>query len=436
MNMKIDKKSNVFNADTLIWFQIYYNIFVKFAIHNFKMPTVLNYVSDTITIILFFVLLTGKKKIKITRQSICMCVVCALFFTWGYISLVLNGGNLLLYLWALRNYGRFFLWFFCCIHLLDFSKWETHITKLHYILYFNMMLMVFQYFVQNERMDYLNGFFGRYVGGNSAINTFIVALTAENIAALLSKKREFKKVLINILIMLVTCALNEIKIYFLELIMIVIIALLIDSKNTATHLFRFFKILVGFTLLAILGVFVFICLYPDFAENLNIEYFIYYSTRSFNSSTLIYHKGIPVVNRLTVYHIVNKYFLKDVISKICGLGMGAADTSVYISNTFYHSYAPVSYSAFLYGLIFLENGIIGLSIYISFFLYVICESMRKKKSCFGKYERIISGTVASLGIVMGIYNSALKIESSGYMFFVFLSIMFAEKIRKQSVDDN
>lgn len=115
---------------------------------------------------------------------------------------------------------------------------------------------------------------------------------------------------------------------------------------------------------------IFLYLYPGFSEKLSLEYMIYYSTRSYNSSKIIYHEGIPVSNRLTVFGIVDHYFLESALQKILGIGMGAADIAAFIPNPFYIKYSAIAYNAFLFGLILLENGYVGLIIYL--FVYIVC----------------------------------------------------------------
>jgi len=343
----------------------------------------------------------------------------------GLISVSVNNSGWLLYLWAIRNYGRFFLWFFCCVELIDLSQWEKHIKNLNIFMYLNFAIMLYQFFVEGERSDYLNGLFGRYVGGNSAINTFLILLTIENFAALLTKKRELKKVFLNILVMGATCALNEIKIFFIEIIFVAIIGLWCMRKKRQSDFIRIMGITVTFAILSICSLVLFLTFYPNYYEKLNLEYWIYYSTRSLNSSDLIYHNDIPVANRLTVYKIVYDNFLTDVRSKLIGIGMGAADTSVFIFNEFYNKFAPVLYGAFLFGIVLLEDGIIGLGLCVAFFMYIAVDCKKKGMKMGNKYYSTISLITSLLGILLCVYNSALKIETSGYIYYTFLAIGYA-----------
>ncbi|GFI64421.1 hypothetical protein IMSAG185_00009 [Lachnospiraceae bacterium] len=417
------------DADWVIWIQIIYNIFVKFAIYNLSFPRWMNYFTDLITIVLFLFLIRTKK-ITVCKDFFSASCMILCFFWVGFLSTVVSGGDSVLYLWAIRNYGRFFLWLILCIQLLNVNKWFGHIRFLHILLYLNLFIMMVQFFVFGERMDYLNGLFGRYVGGNSAVNTFVVVLTIENIAAYLSQKRAIKVVLINIFVISVTCALNEVKFYFIELILVVIGALFIGNRRTWKALAKSVYLIIVFGIMMLIGGAIFLYLYPGFSEKLSLEYMIYYSTRSYNSSKIIYHEGIPVSNRLTVFGIVDHYFLESALQKILGIGMGAADIAAFIPNPFYIKYSAIAYNAFLFGLILLENGYVGLIIYLSFILFVFLNSKRlvKKDPEQYKYSGIISGTAAFLFLFIGVYNSALKIESSGYIYFTFLSLVFATRI--------
>lgn len=415
------------SPEVLIWFQIYYNIFVKFFIHDLGLPSALNYVTDVITLLMICHLLNRLHfHHNIELHLLLIILLMIIYIAGGIISVFYNRSELLLLLWSIRNVGRFFVWFICVAVFMKPDNLEKHFRVMERIMVINFFLMLFQYIFLGYRSDYLNGIFGHYVGGNSAVNTFAVILTIENVAYFFLRKRKIKEISLNIFFLCISCALNEIKFYFVELVVIVLTMVIFQLKRRMKRriagicisLFAFANAsaVAGYQILSVF--------YPGFKNFFQKDVFFNYLTRSYNSHTVIYHNGIPVMNRFTAFGIIKNNFLETMFQQAFGIGMGAGDYSSFFGGWFYQQYGETAYNGFLFPYILLENGIIGLFIFITIYLYIIYISTKKyNKKIYQEYA-LISGTTAVLGLMICIYNSALRIESSGYLFYTVLALTF------------
>lgn len=416
-------------AKKLVYFQVFFNIFSKFLIYDMGFPAIINYISDVITVLLLIDLVYKKK--KFTKNEVWLLGCTLLFFFIGVISAIINVVNPILIIWAIRNNARFILWIFIVSNCFESNDYKKLFNTLNKLLLPNFILMVFQYLVMGYRDDLLNGFFGSYNGGNSALNTFFVVLTSFNIASYLLDRTVRKKSIYCVILMALMSALNEIKLYYVELIIIVAVISLINllARKDRKSLTMMVRTALLFGILCIIGMKALFYFYPGFRTLLQSEVMLNYLTRSYNSSGVLFINGIPIANRLTAYSIVCQFFLTSRSKFLFGIGLGANEYSSFFTGAFHEMYGKIAIDAYLLPNILLETGVIGASLYILLFLLVLGMSYkllkkRKGASIYG----LVSASLAILAIVINIYNSALKIESSGYLMYTMLAIPFLKNI--------
>lgn len=415
----------------LIIFQVYYNIIVKFLITDLGLPSVLNYISDVITIVLVCKFFSSKRGLKIQELRI-IKGLCILYYCIFILLSFAESVTPILVAWSLRNNLRFIFWIFIVSRFLKQKEIDDLFSSLNSLIFINLIVMGIQYILLGLRDDRLNGLFGSYIGGNSAVNTFAVILTCENIAAYLTKRRKITRTIINIMALCITCALNELKYYFLELVIIVLIFVVNEVKcnGTVKAFQRVIKILIGGAFLSIVGCYVLLHFYPGFSSFIKKEVFMDYLTRSYNSSDLIYVNGIPISNRFTIYGTIVKYFLTSPFKIIFGNGLGSAEYNAFFESVFWDKYQLIGTNNYCFSHIFLETGILGCCIYLLMFMITIKASWKESANKPIRYYCLISLGCAVMGILMNFYNSALKIESSGYMFFLGFSLAYCRYLLK------
>ncbi len=417
------------SAVGLIEFQLYYNIIVKFLISDLNFPTYFNYVTDVITLILLIKLIGNQYWSIDDIKVVCFML---LFFVTGIIVSAINGISFVLILWGIRNHGRFFVWIIIASKFLDLKAIDKIFKNLNYFIIINLFVMLYQYIYLGIRDDYLNGFFGTYSGGNSAINTICVILTSENIAAFFSKRRGILKTGFFLSIICITCAVNEIKFYFVELIAIILILFVLvnDKKVSISIVKKCLGILLFGLTLTIIGYQILSTFYPGFRKFFQVDILLDYLTRSYNSSKVLYINGIPISNRLTAYSIVIEYFLIDLWKLLFGLGTGSFEYSVFFESALHKRYGGIAISGYLYPHVLIENGLLGVLLFLGLYLLIFIKCKKLLDRYPGKsYYLLIAGITAIVGIIINIYNSALRIESSGYLFYTVIAISLSKEVK-------
>lgn len=420
-------------AEGLIVFQIYYNIICKFIIWDLGFPAYINYFSDLITVILIIYLVKSKNHNK-ARKEVRFVYRCVVLYYLLFIPFsLLSGVSPILSLWSLRNNLRFYIWIIITACFLKRKNVDKLFSNLNLFIVVNLMVIIVQFVVLGLRDDRLNGLFGSYVGGNAAVNTFSIIMTCENISAYFNERRKLKRTIVNILLICVTCAMNELKYYFVELLIIVLAFVLnqMKYKDNTKAFGRAVKILVGGTTLVLTGYFILLKFYPGFRNFFEREVLLDYLTRSYNSSDLIYEKGIPISNRFTIYNTIQHYFLNSPLKFLFGLGLGTAEYTAFFESDFFSNYKMIGVNNYSYSHTFLETGFVGVIIVTCIYLYIAIYSWKKSKIESIRYYCLISFGCAITGILMNAYNSALRIESSGYIFFTAMSLTFCIKMREE-----
>lgn len=120
-----------------------------------------------------------------------------------------------------RNSFRFFVFFFICVGLLDAWDVEKIVDFFKAIFFLNVIMMTFQYFVQGYRDDFLGGFFGTGSGCNVYVCILLCVITAIVLAEFLNSKMTLMHLLLYCVACMYIATLAELKVYFLEFIIIV-----------------------------------------------------------------------------------------------------------------------------------------------------------------------------------------------------------------------
>ena len=108
---KMSKGNN--HVVKLIYFEILYNLIIKFIIGNLGLPSMLNYITDLVLILILAEYFRQKKNKKLHIPSSLVICVSVLWFI-SIISFISNIYSPLLYLWGFRNNFRFLLFAMMC----------------------------------------------------------------------------------------------------------------------------------------------------------------------------------------------------------------------------------------------------------------------------------------------------------------------------------
>lgn len=409
-------------AIKLIYFQIIYNIAIKFMIAQFGIPTIFNYVSDIITIVITILSLKilCKDFIKNRYMGVYLFVYGLLFFS--IIGWIINRQSITYFAWGLRNTYRFFIFFFCCAVNLRKQDYINIIDGLIKILPLNVILCTYQYITLQGTSAYVDLYLGDFVGGvfgamqssNGAMNIYLTIILSFSLVAYMYKKFKISKLISICLCSFYIAMLAEMKIIYVEIFIIFILVFLLSKKSYKTIMI----LLVGFLLVSI-TLTSWTKFNPDSANYLTVSGMIDYSTKWG-------YAGDTSINRLTaIPTIADIFFKNDISGMLLGKGLGAADTSSFsfLVSPIYKQYGELKYTFFLQSMLFLETGIIGLILYVCFFLHLarykkLINNMNDSEKVF-----IISSAIFSLLSILNIwYNNSLRMETCGYLAFFWCAL--------------
>lgn len=408
------------NIRYLIYFQVIYNCIIKFLITDFHFPSILNYVTDVVNLLIFLGILLNKKKFSENKKNLYSIIIIYILFISNIISFIINLYSPMLFLWGFRNIYRFFMFFISCTYVLkkdDYIKILEILEKLSII---NFFVCLYEYLIKGVKFDFLGGIFGNGVtGGNGPLNALLIIVTIYVLLSFINGNKKIKEVGIILIFNLIIASLAELKMYYFELLILVLLIFLFVKKNIKF----FIAILLGSFIMSF-AMNLYVSLYPNNAGFLSTEFFMDYSANStYGSSTDI--------NRLTALSMVNERFFDSIEDYVFGIGLGNADTSQFdiFNSKFYKIYGQTfKYNWFMHAFLLIEMGWCGLTLYTLFLLSIIIISNKYKKLARDKNEELLLNLSMILGIfscVFMVYNQSLRVESMGYTIFALLAIPYA-----------
>lgn len=401
------------SARSFIYLQIIYNFVIKFFITDLHFPSLLNYGTDAINLLLFFLVIKHDGFVLVKRTAFPLRVALLLLLE-GSISFLLDFSSPLLFVWSLRNIYRFFIFFYCCIRTLDMTDVPKVFNICEKALIINGILCIYEYFARGIKYDFLGGLFGNGVtGGNGPLNALMVVVCAYVIVEYVNKNKKLGELLIIVGTCLFISVIGELKFFFFELIFIVIFTFTFVTKNFKMLVFTFVAFVAG-----VFAVNLYVKLYPNNAGFLSLSFIQDYAfERTYGSSTDI--------NRLTaIQYIQDNFFKGNIKRNLLGLGMGNGETAQYsfLTSDFYSLYGSrVKYNWFSHAFMYVENGIIGLVLYFSFFALIFIKAFLKRKN--DKWMQLCSLLTLEV-IILVVYNQTLRVESMGYMLFLVLAMPY------------
>lgn len=310
---------------------------------------------------------------------------------------------------AFRKTFRFFLFFFACTVMLT-DEWIDRILKMMMMLQIpNLLLTVYQYFVQGLNQDNLGGIFGVEKGVNAYSNVYLCLICTYMIVWYLNKKVKIWPMLLTLASALLIAVLAELKVFFIEIIVSILLGVLLSRPSARTLKTIGFSTAGIVAAVALLGL-----IFPEhFAVLVNLALLTKYTTGS------IHGYGI---SRLNAFSEINQIFFKDsFVRNLFGYGFGNCDSG----SAFYEKYGDYHYEWFSHQITFLETGYVGLILYVLFFvLAFLYANKSKKKNPENTTYYTFSQIIAVLCLIWLVYNQTLHCEVA-YLAFFALAIPIA-----------
>lgn len=430
--IKIHKKKPAITASGIIKFMILF-VLIMGMFESLGAPHVIAYILDICTLFLF-VALIGNRTIRGCRYP--LFALQFLMIAVGVCVAIINRVEFPLVVWSIRAYGRFLVFFLACINFLDRDDVLDIIKLLENMFYFDILLMILQYML-GVRQDNLGGIFGTDSGVNASNNILAVIVCSLVIARWFAGQERTIRTAIVVIAAVGVALLAETKVFLFELIVIVVVELVVCLivEHKRKYLISGGLLLILAVALLIAGASVIAILYPNKSNSdfLSIEGLRYILMRDSGYS------GAGDLNRLTAIKTINQLpiFGDSFINQLFGMGQGAAEYSASISflqSDFYNEYQYLRYYWFSHAWIYLENGLLGLVLYVIAMFSDVIYGIRHLKLSSDSHDYIFVAAIAVsvVSLVLCIYNQSLRKECA-YMLYLIFAAMF---IQGRVCDDN
>ena len=379
---------------------------------------VLYYLVDVLNIILILEWLYSKKIGRLFNKPTQAFMICfSLFLLFAAMGMLVNYSNILLHIWGCRRVFSNLFFFIACI---CFQK--TQDLKIIDILFWLNFVVSCIEILLGYRQDWVGGIYGVSGGQvNGPLNILLVIVTVKAVIEYINKEESVKKLSIYILLSLLIAAFAELKIYFMELIVIVALCSLV-TRFSYKKLFIF---IVG-AVAAFLGVTMLSYVFPEFSMDvLSVKYIWNYLTNPGGYvGQFAYDAGD--VNRLAFWNKCIVY-LNGFFEKLFGLGIGNCDTIdlIGVQSAFYKQHNALHYYMFPLPMFLLEQGISGMFLYLAIFLFIFIalSHMQNRYKCVSSSIFQIAKVLCLMAFVITIYDSSL-LGKGGFIFFYILALPF------------
>lgn len=380
-----------------------------FLMEVLHVPSLLKYTLDVVWLCLLLLVCRRNVSLPDSPSRVLLKVV-GVFFACTIVGFLLNYQSPVYYLWGLRNNLRFFVFFFACILFMSGTTAENCLRFMDSSFYLNIPVALFQYFVMGKSQDYLGGIFGTTVGCNGYLNIFFIIVITKSVLNYMNQKETSGKCLFNCASALMISVIAELKIFFVEFLLIIILAAMI-TRFSFRKLWVFLGSAVGIILSArLIGQ-----LFPQYRDWFSIKgiWEIISSTSGYTSRN--------DMNRMTAISISAERFLQTPLDKLFGLGLGNCDYASFdfLVTPFYRAHNRLHYMWFSSAFTVLETGFVGLILYISFFLAVFFQTNRRIRNGRGNaFYCQLTLILSVLCPMLIIYNNSMRNEAAYMMYFV------------------
>lgn len=385
-------------------------VMVMFWLRDFlHFPSAITYLTDVLTI---WIIVSHFSRIKAsisqagakTQSNIVLMIMFCMLF-----GAMINFVNPLLTLWGVRNNLRFFVFFFSCIGVLNVRDIDSIINLMKKFFWLNVAMCTFQYFVLDLSNDYLGGFFGTAQGGNAYINVLLCIICSIVMAQYFTEKLKLYKVIMYLISSIYIATLAELKIFYIEFIIILIVAIISARPSLKT---------------------IMICLLGIVAINVAIELLLRYNPESLNllfdsSARKFYLSGNGYtnsgdLNRFTaIQQLYDNFFKGDLSLSLFGFGLGSCEYAKFsfLQSEFYKQYNYLHYRWFTHAWVYLEQGAVGLILLVFFIISLWIFALKNMNSIRKDliYLALYFFPTCLLGMI---YNCALEIEACYLIAFI------------------
>ncbi|WMJ85815.1 hypothetical protein [Anaerocolumna sp. MB42-C2] len=408
MSIKIPKFKQ---TEWLIVYIMFITIFASMINSFIAGVHALYYTIDIANTLLFLNILYCKKYKELFKGSSKIVAIWICFFI-GYaifISIV-KIDNVGLFLWAIRNNFRYYIFFFSCILWL-----KGNFKFFNNLIIANFVAVLFEYLILGKRQDWIGGIFG-FIGGdvNAPLNIFLIVITTYSVIYYLNKRESFKTFILKTASSFLIAAIAELKIFYIEFAIILLFAVLITDFTIKKII-----IVLAFVLGAVVSLRMLYIVMPELdPEFFSISHMYLYATS---------HKGYTGSGDMNRFNFLSQCneILKTKSNMITGLGLGNCEVATNIGwySKFFSTYSYTHYNWLSSTFMYLELGWIGIIMYFGLFILFFIKIIQLGQNKNNLLNSQICAILALMTIVLLFYNSSMRGDYA-YLMFYALAIPF------------
>ena len=392
-------------------------------------PSAITYLTDIIMVFLVFRYYGHiKKSVSLAKANNQLYIIFFIILCMAF-GATINLVNPLHVLWGARNNLRFFAFFLGCIGVLRIKDIDSIIRIIKIFFWLNVIMCTYQYFSLGLSNDYLGGFFGSSSGCNAYINILLCMVISIITAQYFAKKERMYKVGIYALACIYIATLAEIKVFYIELLIIFFTAIITVRRPTL-------KVII-ICAISIIALYVALLLLNRYNPR-SVELLFDESARDYYLRGNGYSNSGDLNRFTAIQQLYEKFFKGDALTSLFGFGLGSCDYAKYdfLQSSFYKQYNYLHYRWFSHAWVYLEQGAIGLILMVLFFIslgiYTIKHRNTDRKDLINAALYFIPTCLLGM-----IYNCALEIEACYLIAFMCAIPFVIKKCNKGStLNDN
>lgn len=384
----------------------------------------LYYFVDVFNIILLVEIIVHKSLSMLFNTSMkWFMIIFSASFICTILGIIVNFSSISLHLWGIRNFYSNLIFFIACVAF-EHSDSLEFLNKLFGI---NLGISIIEILL-GYRQDWIGGVYGVSGGQvNGPLNILLIVLMIKIILEYINKTINLRKVFVWGIASLLVATFAELKIFYIEICVIIVLCSLVTK-------FSYKKlILIALGLVGILaGIKILFIIFPEIDSRMFSPTYIWNYLTNPGGYVGQFAHDAGDINRLSFWNkCIN--LLNNNFNRIFGMGIGNCDQVevLGIQSDFYRQYSTLHYYMFPLPMILLQQGILGMVLYVLLFVFLFYAIAKQKKKSndanIVKYQ--MAEVLCLMAFIITIYDTSL-FGKGGFLFFYILALPFININRK------
>ncbi|MDM8293280.1 hypothetical protein [Faecalicoccus pleomorphus] len=376
------------------------------------------YLTDLLNVVLFISLL--KKRMKSILNNVYLrffYLILFLYITLAIFGVIFNFSNIVLHLWSFRSYFTTIIFFIECVSF----EHSDSIDFLDKLMWINFIVCIIE-MVLGYRQDWIGGVYGVSRGQvNGPLNILLIIIFSRSLVGYINKEISIRNIIIVGISSLIIAIFAELKIFYVEMVVIFVTATLMTK-------FSFKKLVL--IVLGILGILIAIrvtlFIFPDMSRDMFTPSSMWNYLTNPGGYVGQFANNAGDVNRLNFWDKCVALF-NNKFELLFGLGIGNCDQIevLGLKSQMFMQYETMHYYMLPLPMILLQQGILGMILYIMLFISLFFAILKKYrlKDFASKSQIQMTLILCMMAFIITIYDTSL-LGKGGYLFFYILSLPF------------